>query len=351
LGRGNTIKQKSLVKILTGPMTIYIVYKMAMFIVVYILALMLVFILPRVIPANPFAGLLQRIISAYIWNPELIPEVYQQVLEYFPFDKPVYEQFMIFLLGAFRGDFGVSIAFFPMRVTDIIMMALPWTLALMIPSTLVSWIVGNILGGYAGYKRGSMFERTMVGYSFIVSYVPQYWLGMLLLFGFAYAVRLFPAYGGISAGITPSPTLTFIVDFLWHYTLPFLAIFIISMARWMSSMRIIISAELGSDYIHYSESLGAKDSIVYGYAFKNSLLPQVTGLALSIGAAISGQALVEAVFSYPGMGYYLQQAIGQIDYPLIQGIFVITIAVTYLANFLVDFIYMLIDPRIRIGGG
>ena len=93
-------------------------------------------------------------------------------------------------------------------------------------------------------------------------------------------------------------------------------------------MRIIISAELGSDYIHYSESLGTKDRIVYGYAFRNSLLLQVTGLALSIGGAIAGQALVEAVFSYPGMGYYLQQAIGQIDYPLIQGIFAITIAVT-----------------------
>uniref|UniRef100_A0A7C4CZV5 ABC transporter permease n=1 Tax=Ignisphaera aggregans TaxID=334771 RepID=A0A7C4CZV5_9CREN len=127
-----------------------------------------------------------------------------------------------------------------------------------------------------------------------------------------------------------SLTLTFIIDFLWHYTLPSLALFIINMARWMSSMRIIISAELGSDYIHYSESLGTKDRIVYGYAFRNSLLLQVTGLALSIGGAIAGQALVEAVFSYPGMGYYLQQAIGQIDYPLIQGIFVITIAVTHI---------------------
>lgn len=344
-------KPGSITKMLTGPMVKYILYKLAMLILVYFIALMLVFVLPRAIPANPFVNIIQRIIWTYIQHPELIPEQYQKVLQYFPFDKPTHEQFLIFISNAFRGDFGISIAFFPMTVAQIIAMALPWTLALMIPSILISWTIGNLIGAYAGYKRGSKVEKFIVGYSFVVSRIPQYWLGMLLVFAFAYALKLFPAYGGITPGMKPSLSAAFIIDFLWHYTLPFLSIFIVSVAGWMGSMRIIIASELGADYIHFAESLGTKDGIVYKYAFRNSLLPQVTGLALSLGGAIAGQALVESIYSYPGMGYYLQAAIGSIDYPLIQGIFLILIATTYLANFLVDFIYMLIDPRIRIGVG
>jgi len=341
---------KKVVGGLSKPIVVYLASKILMFFLVYILALLVVFLLPRYIPANPFAMLLMRILSQYIWTPELIPEVYRNVLSYFAIDKPVYEQFLIFLKGAFVGDFGVSISMFPRKVIDVIMMALPWTIALMVPSTVVSWIIGNIIGAYAGYKRGSTTEKVVVGYSFVVSYIPQYWLAMLLLFAFAFGIKLFPPFGGVSAGVVPSLSIDFIVDYLWHYTLPFLSIVIISIARWMGSMRFIVSGELGSDYISFSDSLGVKDSTVFKYAFRNSLLPQVTGLALSLGAAIAGQALVEAVFSYPGLGYFLQQAIGSIDYPLIQGIFVIMIATTYLANFLVDFIYMLIDPRIRVGG-
>ncbi|MEM3973940.1 MAG: ABC transporter permease [Ignisphaera sp.] len=320
-----------------------------MFVFVYIIALLIVFLLPRYIPANPFATLLGRIISQYIWTPELIPEVYARVLSYFAVDKPVYEQFLTFLKGAFVGDFGISISMFPRSVSDIIMMALPWTLALMVPATIVSWTLGNYIGAYASYKRGKTAEKIILGYSFIASFIPQYWLAMMLIFVFAYGLRLFPAFGGSS--IPPSLSLSFITDFLWHYTLPFLSIVIISIAGWMRSMRFVATPELGSDYIQFSESLGTRDGILFRYVLRNSLLPQVTGLALSLGSAIAGQALVEAVFGYPGLGYYLQMAIGSIDYPLIQGIFVILIATTYLANFLVDFIYVIIDPRIRIGGG
>ncbi len=329
---------------------LYIARKVALFVVTYFIAVCAVFILPRAIPGNPLAIRMQQIIMQWIYNPVMVPEIYRQLLDIFQFDKPLHVQFFTFLSRAFRGDFGISVDMYPMKVTDVIAMSLPWTLALVVPAVLAAWYTGNTIGAYAGYKRGSIVEKLVVGYSFIVARIPYYWLAMLLLFVFAFRLRWFPESGVYSSGLKPSLTLEFLVDYLWHYTLPFLSIYIVESANWMGSMRVVISAELGSDYIAYTESLGVKDRTVFRYAYKNSLLPQVTGLALQLGFAITGVFIVETVFNYPGVGYFLSRAIGALDYPLIQGIFLIVIATVFAANFLVDFIYALIDPRIRIGG-
>ncbi|MEM0026449.1 MAG: ABC transporter permease [Ignisphaera sp.] len=332
-------------------LVIYLARRIAVLIITYFIAVTIVFVLPRSIPGNPLALKMQQIIQQWIANPTLIPQVYKELLNIFQFDKPWYIQYVTFLSRAFRGDFGISVDMYPMKVNDVIAMALPWTLALVVPAVLVSWFVGNIVGAYVGYKRGGLLEKIVVGYSLVVSRIPYYWLAMLLLFAFAFQLRLFPTGGMFSAGMRPSLSIQFITDYLWHYTLPFLSIFIVESAGWMSSMRILTAGELGSDYIAYVDSLGVKDKIVFRYAYRNSLLPQVTGLALSLGFSITGILIVETVFNYPGLGYFLSRAIGSLDYPLIQGIFLIVIATVFLANFIVDFIYALIDPRIRLGGG
>lgn len=333
------------------PLIMYIVRRVVLLVATYFVAVCIVFILPRVIPGNPLAIRMQQIIMQWIYRPELVPQVYRQLMDIFQFDKPLHVQFFTFISRAFRGDFGISVDMYPLRVVDVIAMSLPWTLALVVPAVLASWYTGNIVGAYVGYKRGSIAEKFVVAYSFIVSRIPFYWLAMLLLFVFAFNLRLFPTSGIHSFGIKPSLTLEFIVDYLWHYILPFLSIYLVETAGWMGSMRIIISGELGSDYIAYTESLGVKDRVVFRYAYRNSLLPQVTGLALELGFAITGVFIVETVFNYPGIGYFLSRAIGALDYPLIQGIFLIVIATVFVANFLVDFIYAMIDPRIRVGGG
>jgi peptide/nickel transport system permease protein len=331
-------------------MVMYIAKKVVALIITYFIAICIVFILPRLIPANPLATRLQQIITYYIYKPELVPIVWRELLNVFQFDKPLHVQFINFLRRAFVGDFGISVDMYPMKVMDVIAMSLPWTLALVVPAALVSWFTGNIIGAYAGYKRSGALENIIVGYSFIVSRIPYFWLAMLLLYAFAFSLRIFPVGGIYSSGLKPSFTLEFIVDYLWHYTLPFLSIYLVEVAGWMGSMRMLISGELGTDYILYSESVGVKDSTLFKYAYRNSLLPQVTGLALRLGFATTGVFIVETVFNYPGLGYFLARAIGALDYPLIQGIFLIVIATVFLANFLVDFIYALVDPRIRIGG-
>jgi len=330
---------------------IYIARRLALLVASYFIAITIVFMLPRIVPGNPFAAKIQQLITFYIYQPEMVQVVYRELIKIFQFDKPWYIQYINFLAMAFRGDLGFSIQMYPLKVTDIIAMSLPWTLALVVPATLASWFTGNIIGAYAGYKRGGIAEKFVVGYSFIVSRIPYFWLAILLLFAFAFNLRWFPVGGIHSPNVRPSLTLDFIIDYLWHYTLPFLSIYIVSMAGWMGSMRMLISSELASDYLLYEETLGVKDSILFRYAYRNSLLPQVTGLALSLGHAIVGVFVVEVVFNYPGMGYILSRAIGGLDYPLIQGIFLITVATIFLANFLVDFVYVLIDPRVRLGRG
>ncbi|MDK6028223.1 ABC transporter permease [Ignisphaera sp. 4213-co] len=333
-----------------SPVVIFLVRRSAFLITTYFIALTIVFILPRAIPGNPLALLLTQLFQQAQTNPEAIREVYKKLMEEFGIGKPIYVQYIEFLSRAFRGDLGTSIAFYPKKVIDLIAPAIPWTLALLVPATISAWTVGNLIGAVAGYKRGSKFEKTVLISSLILSQTPYYWLAMLLMFVLAVRLNIFPYGGAYSQDLIPSFAPQFILDVLWHYVLPFLSIFLSAIGGWAIGMRVLTIYELGSDYMTYSESLGVKESIIFKYAFRNSLLPQVTGLALSLGSVLGGALITEVVFNYPGTGYILFRGLSTLDYPLIQGVFVILIATLYIANFAVDFVYALIDPRIRLAG-
>jgi len=323
--------------------------KLFFLVITYLVSITIVFLLPRLIPGNPLAQLLTQLFQQAQTNPETIKEVYRTLMNQFNLDKPLWEQYLDFLIRAIQGDLGTSIAYYPRKVVDLIMPAIPWTLALLVPATLTAWFLGNNLGAIAGYKRNSLFERVVLTTSLVISQIPYYWLAMVLLYVFSVKLGIFPSGGGYSYGSVPSLSLTFIVDFLWHYTLPFLSIVLVSIGGWAIGMRLLVIYELGSDYMIFSESLGIKESKLFSYAFKNSLLPQVTGLALSLGGALGGQLITETVFNYPGTGFVLFRGLSTLDYPMIQGVFIIIVATLFLANFLVDLIYALIDPRIRLG--
>jgi peptide/nickel transport system permease protein len=329
----------------------YLGFRLAFLLVTYIVALSIVFILLRLVPTNPVDRLITQLLQ---FNPNITPEQLRERMKayyaLFELDKPLWMQYITYLSKAFRGDLGFSYTNVGMKVSDIIMSALPWTLFLVVPATLAAWFVGNSIGAYAGYKRGSLFEKTLLTVSLILSQTPYYWFAMLLLFAFAYRLKIFPPGQAYPPTMLPSLTPQFIQAVLYHYILPFLSIFVASLGGWAIGMRVLTIYELGSDHILFTEALGTKDSIVFRYVFRNSMIPQVTGLALSLGGAVGGALLTEIVFSYPGMGYVLNRAITQTDYPVVQGVFVILIATLFLANFLVDFVYALIDPRIRIGG-
>jgi len=311
--------------------------------------LIIIFTLPRAIPGNPLATLLSQIFQQAQANPELVKTVEKKLMEEFGIGKPIHVQFFEFIARLAKGDLGTSIAFYPRKVADLVFAYLPWSIGLLIPAALTSWIVGNLLGALAAYKRKTAVDNALLPIFLTLSQTPYYWLAMILLFIFAVNFKIFPISGAYSPARLPSLTLSFILDVLYHYALPFLSIVIGAVGGWAIGMRAMVIYELGSDYVSYSDSLGLPDSKVLQYVFRNSMLPQVTGLAINLGMILGGSLITELVFSYPGTGFLIFRALSTLDYPLIQGIFILLISTLLLANFIVDLIYAYIDPRIRTG--
>nr|WP_244857383.1 ABC transporter permease [Thermotoga neapolitana] len=327
----------------------YLLRRFIFLLITYIVATTIVFILPRVIPGNPLSQILSNLSRVAQANPEAIRAAEKTLMEEFGFGKPWYVQYFEFITKALRGDLGTSITFYPRKVIDLIIPVIPWTLALLLPATVVAWILGNSLGALAAYKRNTWIDKGVLTTSLIVSQIPYYWLGMIFIFFFGVKLGWLPVQGAYSQGTIPNLSWSFFIDVLKHYIMPFASIVVSAMGGWAIGMRLMVIYELGSDYAMFSEYLGMKDKRIFRYVFRNSLLPQVTGLALSLGGVLGGSLITEIVFNYPGTGYLLFRALTTLDYPLIQGIFVILIASIYLANFVVDFVYALIDPRIRLG--
>ncbi|ADA66757.1 binding-protein-dependent transport systems inner membrane component [Thermotoga petrophila RKU-10] len=327
----------------------YLLRRFIFLLVTYIVATTIVFILPRAIPGNPLSQILSNLSRVAQANPEAIRAAEKTLMEEFGLGKPWYAQYFEFITKALRGDLGTSITFYPRKVIDLIIPVIPWTLVLLLPATIVAWILGNSLGALAAYKRNTWIDKGVLTTSLIVSQIPYYWLGMIFIFLFGVKLGWLPVQGAYSQGTIPNLSWSFFVDVLKHYIMPFASIVVSAMGGWAIGMRLMVIYELGSDYAMFSEYLGMKDKRIFKYVFRNSLLPQITGLALSLGGVLGGALITEIVFNYPGTGYLLFRALTTLDYPLIQGIFVILIASIYLANFIVDFLYALIDPRIRLG--
>lgn len=329
----------------------YIALRLLFVFSTFFVAITIIFILPRVIPGNPLAGLLAQIIQNMAADPDMVRETEKKLLQEFGWDKPIYIQYISFWNSLLKGDLGTSITFYPVKVTDLIFMYLPWTLMLLIPATITAWTIGNLLGTLAAYKRKTLIDNALLPVFMILSQTPYYWLAMILLFAFAVNLKIFPLGGAYPRDMVPSLTSQFILAVLYHYILPFLAIVIAALGNWAISMRLLVIYELRSDYIIYADTLGLSDKKLLLYSFKNAILPQVSGLALNLGTILSGSLITEIVFQYPGTGYILFRGISTLDYPLIQGASIILISTLLLAMFIVDFVYAYIDPRIKLGKG
>jgi peptide/nickel transport system permease protein len=308
-------------------------------------ALLLNFYLPRLIPGNPVDALVAQMAGQGAQG-ETLKRVHAAYVHQFGLDQPLWLQFFTFLGNLVHGDLGQSFSNYPATVSGLIGQALPWTIALQLPAILIGWLGGNLLGAIAAYKGGWLDRGAFLG-SLFLSSMPYYCLAILLLYGLAVALPLFPPNGGYSFGSTPDLSLDFFLDALQHYWLPFLSLVIIFIGGQAVGMRSMAVYELNSDYVNYARSLGIADRRIVGYIFRNASLPQVTGLALSIGTLVGGAIVTEIVFSYPGVGSLLFSAIRQNDYPLISAITLLIAIAVLLANFLVDIAYGLIDPRIR----
>jgi peptide/nickel transport system permease protein len=263
-----------------------------------------------------------------------------------PIRTPLSSQFFNYLGMSLRGDLGSSILQHPKRVSEIIKNALPWTLALQLPTIVFGWLIGNVLGALAAYKRGA-FDKLLYPLALLASAIPAFCFGMLLVYLFGIRLEWFPAVGGYDDGLTPELSRHFLGSASYYYVLPFLSVFLIVVGGQAIGMRSMCIYELGTDYVKYAKMLGVKEGKILFYMFRNAMLPQLTGLALALGTMVGGALITEMIFSYPGLGMAVLTAIQGNDYPLITGCTLLVTVCVLLANFSVDILLGFLDPRIR----
>jgi peptide/nickel transport system permease protein len=263
-----------------------------------------------------------------------------------PLKTSLARQFINYLTMSVQGEMGSSIIQYPKKVSEVIKQALPWTLALQIPTILLGWIIGNLLGALAAYKRG-VFDKMFYPAALLISAIPPFCVGIVLVYIFGINLEWFPAMGGYDDGLIPSFSWTFFASAAYYYVLPFMSIFLIIVGGQAIGMRSMCIYELGTDYVKYAKFLGLKERTILGYMFRNAMLPQLTGLALSLGVMVGGALITEMIFSYPGLGMAMLSAIQSNDYPVIQGCTLLITVCVLVANFTVDLLIGYLDPRIR----
>jgi peptide/nickel transport system permease protein len=320
----------------------YLSRKVVIYLLTFIVAVTVDWAIPRFMPGDPIQQLLARM-QAQPGSQHALTSYYTKA---FGFDVPLWKQYLNFWAALFHGDLGVSIANFPTPVWELIRGAVPYTLALLVPAIVLSFWAGNKVGAMAARRK--TLDDTVLPVSYILTATPQMWLGIVLVWVFASTLAWFPVSGAYDLGMQPAWTWDFVQSFLHHWVLPFMALFLVAFGGWAIGMRNMIIYELEADYSNYLAALGAPTRLVRRYAFRNALLPQITGLALALGAVVAGAIVVEIVFSYPGLGTLTLSALQNRDYFLIQGIFLLLIIGVLVANFVIDIAYVFIDTRTRV---
>jgi len=323
----------------------YFLNKLRWFLITFVCAFLLNFILPRLMPGDPVAAIVSRLAQG-MSNATGVQAIYQQYTDLFGTNKPMLEQFFIYATNAVQGNFGFSFSQYPRTVADVLGASLGWTIALQFPAIIVGWLIGNTLGALAAYRKGN-FDRVLLPVSIFMSSLPQFGMAVILLVVFGVGLEWFPTSGGYGYDLMPSFSWTFIWSVIVHYQLPFWSIVLIAIGGQAIGMRSMAIYELNADYVKYSRFMGIKDGTIVGYVFRNAMLPQVTGLALAIGTMVGGALVAEVIFSYPGLGTTLLSAILGQDYPLISAITLIITVMVLLANFAIEILYGIIDPRIK----
>ena len=319
--------------------------KILWFLITFAAAIIINFILPRLMPGDPVSSITAR--SAIgMSETSAVRAIYEQYAREFGTDKPMIEQFVLYLRNLSQGNLGLSFAWYPRPVSDILKNAIPWTICLQFPAIITGWVIGNILGALAAYKRKG-FDKVLMPTSLFISGIPAFGMAIILLTVFAINLKVLPIGGGYGRELIPAYNWTFIKSIILHYQLPFWSIVIIAIGGQAIGMRSMSIYELNADYVKYSRFMGIKDSKIVRYVFRNAMLPQITGLALSIGAMVSGALVAEIIFSYPGLGTILLQAIAKSDYPLISATTLIITLMVLCAVFILDIIYGFIDPRVK----
>ena len=327
----------------------YLLPRLVQFVVVIFIGATVVFTIPRLTPNDPVARQLALITArGRFLDPSSVAKIKQTMKELYGLEGSFLEQYGIFWQRLLKGDFGPSFSQFPTPVTTLIRTSMPWTIGLMLVSTALSWGIGSVLGGLAGAFSKARWARIIDLFSMTIRPIPYYIMALALVILFSYLIPIFPMIGGYSVKAKGVVSLKFILDVARHAILPALSLVLTGFGTWFLQMRAITSNIVAEDYVTYAEAQGLpKGKIVFQYITRNAILPQVTGLALSLGFIFGGALITEQVFSYPGIGTLLYNSVIGSDYNVIMGITVYSIVAIAVAVLIIDLIYPLLDPRVR----
>ena len=301
------------------------------------------FFLPRLIPGDPAATIFA---SA---RGQLRPEQMDQLRATLGLSNaPLIQQYFTYLGQILRGNFGISFSAFPAPVSTVIGTGLLWTMLLGGTALILSFLIGNVLGIIGAWRRGGIMDNTLPPALILIGAFPPFFLSLLLLYFLGFKLNWFPLRHAYSDKIAPGFTFEFIISVIKHMMLPVATIVVVSIGGWLLGMRNTMVGILAEDYITMAEAKGLTQSrIMFRYAARNAMLPSITAFGMALGFVLSGQILIETIFSYPGLGYLLVKSVSSLDYPLMQGLFLMITFAVLGANFIVDIIYTRLDPRVR----
>lgn len=321
----------------------FILRRLGFYLIAFWVSITLNFLLPRFMPGDPVSRMFAR--NQDRMQPEQI-EALRKLLGVD--DRPLWEQYFGYLHNMLTGQMGVSMSRFPAPVTEVIGSQVGWTLLLGGTALVIAAVVGNLLGILAAWRRGGAVDSALPPLLIFIGSFPYFWLAMGALYLFGVTLGWFPIRHAFSDTIEPGFSWEFVSDVGMHLVLPALTIVLVSIGGWMLGMRNTMIATNAEDYITMAEAKGLRPGrIMFRYAARNAMLPSVTAFGMSLGFVVGGALLTEVVFAYPGVGYQLLAAVQGLDYPLMQGLFLTITAAVLLANFLVDILYVRLDPRVR----
>jgi peptide/nickel transport system permease protein len=325
--------------------SLYLARKTFLYLVTFVVAVTVDWAIPRLMPGDPVDGLIARLQA----DPTAAEGLEGYFTESFGLDEPLWRQYLDFWRGLAQGDLGPSIAYVGSSVNDLLLNAVPYTLALLVPAILLSYVLGNRVGALAARRK--VLDNSVLPLAYVLTATPYMWLALVLAYVLAFRWGVLPVSGAYDFSLQPAWTWEFSRSFLTPWFLPFLSLFLVSFGGWAIGMRNLIIYELEADYANYLQALGAPNRLVRRYAYRNAVLPQMSGLALALGAVVGGALVTEVVFGYPGVGSLILTAVQNRDYFLLQGAFLFIIVGVLIANFVVDLLYMVVDPRTRVGAG
>ena len=326
----------------------YIIRRVLFLFLVVWVAATIIFFIPRLSSRNPIRERFAELARSGGFSAQNLEQIVGAYNKQFGLDKPLIEQYFSYMSQLSRGDLGPSLFRYPKPVIELVMDALPWTIGLLLTTTILSFILGNLIGALASWPRSPGWVKGIMGPIMMLQGIPPYLLGLLLLFYVGYRLQLLPLGGAYTKGTFPNLSIGFILDIARHQILPAFSLILATTGFWALGMRGMGVTIQGEDYVNFAEHKGLSPGRIFsGYYVRNALLPQVTGLALSFSSVVVSGGLIENLYGLPGVGSVLGAAITANDYFVIYGITIFLILAVAIFMFIVDIIYPLLDPRIR----